>query len=66
MLSTVLRTSEFWMGLFVSILNYLTSTGLLPPSILGVSVESVVVAGLTYVLGRIFGKTARAALAGKV
>lgn len=66
MLFTVLRTSEFWMGLFVSLLNYLINTGVVPSTFLGVNVETVVVAGLTYILGRVFGKTARTLLAGKV
>jgi hypothetical protein len=66
MLSKIALTSEFWMGLFVTVLHYLTSVGALPQTVLGINIETVVVSGLTYILGRIFGKTARAYLTSKV
>jgi hypothetical protein len=62
---TVLRSSEFWMGLFVTMLQYLISAGVVPAQVLGADVQTLVVAGLTYILGRLFGKTARAVLAAK-
>lgn len=65
-MTKILLTSEFWMGLFVTMLQYLISAGVVPQTVLGVDVANVVVAGLTYVLGRLFGKTAKALLAARV
>lgn len=61
---TMLRSSEFWLGLVVVIVSYLSTVGFLPQSVMGVDVAQFIIAGVTYVLGRLFGKAAKALVKG--
>jgi hypothetical protein len=52
----VFRSSEFWVGLAAAILHFLVAQGVLSPS-----VADFVNMAIVYVVGRLFGKVAKAA-----
>lgn len=54
-IKTVLRTSEFWVGLVAAVLHFLVAQGVLSQSI-----ADFVNMAIVYVAGRLFGKVAKA------
>ena len=56
-LVSVLRSSEFWVGLVAAILQFLVSKG-----ILNQTTSDFINMAIVYVLARIFGKVAKAAI----
>ena len=53
----VLRSSEFWVGLIAAVLQFLVSQHLLSPA-----VSEFINMAVVYVLGRLLGKAAKAAI----
>jgi len=54
-ITTVIRTSEFWVGLIAAILHFLVAQGVLSQSL-----ADFVNMALVYVIGRLLGKAAKA------
>lgn len=56
-LVSVLRSSEFWVGLVAAILQFLVSKG-----ILNQTTSDFINMAIVYILARVFGKVAKAAI----
>ncbi len=53
----IFRTSEFWVGLAAAILSFLVAQGVIPQA-----AADFVNMAIVYILARVFGKVARAAI----
>ena len=54
---TILRSSEFWVGLVAAVLQFLVSQG-----VLNQTTSDFINMAIVYILARVFGKVAKAAI----